>query len=254
MDGESTRNHALVLMRILSALIILVTLSLISRHHLSTTQLIDVINDLGGLAPLGFVLFATLLKMIFMPPMLIIGVGWLLFGVVFGGSYAVLGIMAGSCLAFIIGRYFIGEVGITLSEGRVRRTLEKVNNVIKLHGLLTVLGLKLLFFTNAGLDYSVSRTEVKFRDYFCGVFAGLMPGSFIHLYLFEMVLRPAFVVTESPAAGLVIENLLAENLTGNMLLEQGFIWLVMHILTRICGVILLGILANKSRMPPTLAS
>jgi hypothetical protein len=77
MDGGSTRNHAFVLMRILSVLIIVVALSLISRYRLSTIELVDVINDLGGLAPLGFVLLATLLKMILVPPMLIIGVGYL---------------------------------------------------------------------------------------------------------------------------------------------------------------------------------
>jgi len=91
---------------------------------------------------------------------------------------------------------------------------------------------------------------VMFKDYLFGAFIGLIPGSFIHLYLFEAVLGAAFVGgTEGSVTGMLLESFLAENLMTIALLEQGFIWLILLILTRLSGGILLWILVKRSREP-----
>jgi uncharacterized membrane protein YdjX (TVP38/TMEM64 family) len=152
---------------------------------------------------------------------------------------------AGSCLAFVAGRYFIGEVSITLSAGRVGRTLEKVSEVIKLHGFLTVLGLKLLFSGNSVVDYGMSRTEVTLKDHLYGSFIGLMPRTVVLSYLFERVLRPALVATEGLSTGASIEILRYEHLISNPLIERAFLWLCVLICIRLCGVVLLSILVKR---------
>ena len=242
---KGTHRHAILLVRLLFALIALIVVSLISRHHLSADRLLAVVNDLGILAPLGFIPFSAFLRAIFMPSALLLVVGWLAFGAVLGASCSVVGMTAGSCLAFVAGRYFIGEVSITLSAGRVGRTLEKVSEVIKLHGFLTVLGLKLLFSGNSVVDYGMSRTEVTLKDHLYGSFIGLMPRTVVLSYLFERVLRPALVATEGLSTGASIEILRYEHLISNPLIERAFLWLCVLICIRLCGVVLLSILVKR---------
>ncbi len=224
---------------------VLVAVSLIIRRHLSADRLLAVVHDLGILAPLGFIPFSAFLLAIFMPPVLLLLVGWLALGVVLGASCSVVGMTAGSCLAFVAGRYLIGEVSITLSEGRVGRTLEKVSEVIKLHGFLTVVGLKLLFAGNPAVDYGMSRTEVTLKDHLYGTFIGLIPRAFALSYLFEIVLRPALVTTEGLATGASIEILFYEHLLGKPLIEHAFIWLIMLFCIRVCGGVLLSLLVKR---------
>jgi uncharacterized membrane protein YdjX (TVP38/TMEM64 family) len=223
----------------------LIAVSLISRRHLSADRLLAIVHDLGILAPLGFIPFSAFLLAIFMPPILLLLVGWLAFGIVLGASCSVVGMTAGSCLAFVAGRYLIGEVSITLSAGRVGRTLEKVSEVIKLHGFLTVVGLKFLFAGHPAVDYGVSRTEITLRDHFYGTFIGLIPRAFALSYLFEIVLRPALVAVEGLATGASMEILLYERLLGKPLIEHAFIWLITLTGIRVCGVALLGLLIKR---------
>jgi uncharacterized membrane protein YdjX (TVP38/TMEM64 family) len=249
LASRGERRLILLLVRLLSTLIILILLSIISRGRLNANQLLTVIDDLGILAPLGYILFAAILVIIFMPPVLSIVVGWLAFGVILGTSYAVIGMTLGSCLAFVAGRYVIGEVDITLGAGRVGRTLQRVNQVIKHHGCLTVFGLKLLFFSNSALDYGVSRTDVRFKDYLLGTFSGIIPRTFVLSSLFEAVLRPTIVATDSMTVAAPLESFVYESLLGSRLIEQASMWLVILILTRVGGVILLGILAKRCHVP-----
>jgi uncharacterized membrane protein YdjX (TVP38/TMEM64 family) len=239
----------LLWVRLFSGLIILVLLSVLSRERLGANQLLIVIDGLGVLAPLGFIPFSAFLVIIFMPPILSIMVGWLAFGAILGASYAVIGMTLGSCIAFLVGRYVIGEVDIRLGQGRVGRTLQRVNEVIKHHGFLTVLGLKLLFFSNSAVDYGVSRTEVRCTDYLLGTLSGIIPRTFVLSHLFEAVLRPALLAAEGVAVGAPLESVLYESLFGDGLLEHAFTWLVILVLTRVCGVVLLGILAKRCRVP-----
>jgi uncharacterized membrane protein YdjX (TVP38/TMEM64 family) len=242
-------RHIRWLVRLLFILIILIVLSIVSRERLSAHQLLHVIDDLGMLAPVGFIPLAAFLVIIFMPPILSIVVGWLAFGAILGASYSIVGMTVGSCMAFIAGRYFIGEVDITLAEGRTARTLQKVNEIIKHRGFLTVLGLKLLFFSNSALDYGVSRTEVRFKDYLLGTFSGIIPRTFVLAYLFEAVLRPAMVAAEGMAVDTPIESLIYDSLLGRKLIEHALGWLVMLLLTRVCGMLILGILARWGQQP-----
>jgi uncharacterized membrane protein YdjX (TVP38/TMEM64 family) len=246
---KGKRRYTLLCGRLFSILIILIMLSLVSRQRLNPNQLLNVIDDLGVLAPLGFIPFSALLVIIFLPPILSIMVGWLAFGAIWGAAYSVVGMTLGSCIAFLIGRFVIGEVDITLGQGKVGRTLQRVNEVIKDHGCLTVLGLKLLFFSNSALDYGVSRTEVRVKDYLLGTFCGIIPRTFVLSYLFEAVLRPALLAAEGMVVGAPLESVLYESLFGNGHLEHAFTWLVMLVCTRVCGVVLLGILAKRRQVP-----
>jgi uncharacterized membrane protein YdjX (TVP38/TMEM64 family) len=249
LASRGERRLILLLVRLLSTLIILILLSIISRGRLNANQLLTVIDDLGILAPLGYILFAAILVIIFMPPVLSIVVGWLAFGAILGASYAVVGMTLGSCVAFLVGRYAIGEVEGTLGQGRVGRTLRKAHEVIKDHGFLTVLGLKLLFFSNSAIDYGISRTEVRCKDYLLGTFGGIIPRTFVLSYLFEAVLRPTIVATDSMTVAAPLESFVYESLLGSRLIEQASMWLVILILTRVGGVILLGILAKRCHVP-----
>jgi uncharacterized membrane protein YdjX (TVP38/TMEM64 family) len=252
LSPKGTRRRMLLCVRLFSGLIILIMLSVLSRERLGANQLLNVIDELGVFAPLGFIPFSAFLVTIFMPPILSIMVGWLAFGAILGAAYSVVGMTLGSCIAFLVGRYVIGEVDLTLGQGRVGRALRKAHEVIKDHGFLTILGLKLLFFSNSAIDYGVSRTEVRCKDYLLGTFSGILPRTFVLSYLFEAVLRPALLAAEGMVVGAPLESVLYESLFGEGLLEHAFTWLVILVLTRVCGVVLLGLLA-KGRQVPSVA-
>ena len=132
----------------------------------------------GVWAPLVFVLVYALGICLFVPGMLLTGLGAAIFGPYYGFVYVWLGAMAGSSLAFLIGRYLGREFAASLIGDRLR----KYDEGIERNGFATVLYLRLVYFPFTPMNFGMGLTRVRFRDYFTGTALGIVVGTFIFTF------------------------------------------------------------------------
>jgi uncharacterized membrane protein YdjX (TVP38/TMEM64 family) len=176
-------DYAKPVVEILLFIVILVCGKIIGGPYLDTDVLKPFIISLGGFAPLVFAALSAILVLIPVPMILSIAVGGWVFGPLWGACYSLVGITAGACVAFFVGRYLLANVSIKLNNGRLKRTFDRTHRVIEAHGLLAFIGLRLVFFANFVLNYAAGGTAVRFRDYSIGTFLGLAPKLLVFSYL-----------------------------------------------------------------------
>lgn len=138
------------------------------------------VESLGIWAPVVFILGYAVCTVAFIPGSLLTMSGGILFGLVGGTAYVLVGATLGSTLAFLISRY--------VARGWIEKRLEGnerfavIDKAVAGEGLKIVFLLRLVpFFPFIWLNYGLGLTQVKLRDY---VIAGLgmAPGTFLYVY------------------------------------------------------------------------
>ena len=94
------------------------------------------------------------------------------------GFHAELGAMAGSILAFFIGRY----LGRDFAASLIGHRLKRYDDAIERNGFATVLYLRLLYFPFTPMNFGMGLTKVRFWDYFLGTALGIIVGTFIFTF------------------------------------------------------------------------
>jgi uncharacterized membrane protein YdjX (TVP38/TMEM64 family) len=156
--------------------------------YVSEGEIRSLVSHAGILAIPGFILFFALGLLVFAPPPLLVASGTIVFGHTVGSIYSLVGLMIGSCSAFLLGRY----VAVDFAHKLRRGWLKKIDDRITFNGLAWMVGLRLVFFANPAFNYAASLTSVSFKDYVLGSFIGCLPSVFIISYVFS-----AFVHTPS---------------------------------------------------------
>jgi uncharacterized membrane protein YdjX (TVP38/TMEM64 family) len=180
-------GYATTALKILLIIVLVVTARLVMRRYLDQHELRQYVQLLGIVAPLAFIGLSALVVLIFIPPILLIGVGALSFGSTLGASYSLLGITIGSGLAFLVGKHFLTGMPVRLREGRLKRRLRWVDDLIARNAFITVIGLRLAFYGNAALNYLVGSTAITTGDFLLGTLIGLVPRTVILSVIFEAV-------------------------------------------------------------------
>jgi len=105
-----------------------------------------------------------------------------IFGVWFGTLVALIGNTIGAVLAFLLARYIFKEYAQSLIERYPR--IKKYVAQLQERGLSTILFLRLvpLFPFNA-TNFLLGVTPVPLRTYLLGSFIGMIPGTFLFVYL-----------------------------------------------------------------------
>jgi uncharacterized membrane protein YdjX (TVP38/TMEM64 family) len=174
---------------VLALLALVVVLSILIQKYLDIEALRASLESFGFLAPLMFIGVSALKNILFIPVVplaLLIGLGSLVFGKGYGAFYFWVGSTAGACLAFLMARYWLTEFAARLKRGR----LKWLDAVVSGHGLLSILGLRLVLFSNLPLNFGSGVTSMTLRDYTLGTLIGLMPRTFVVSYVFESVQNP----------------------------------------------------------------
>jgi len=138
-------------------------------------------SGLGAWAPLAFIAGYALATVAGLPGVLFTLVAGVLFGVTEGTVYVFVGSTSGACIAFALGR--------TLFRGSVERWLAKRERFERLDFALEQSGLKVVTLLRLSpilpfnlLNYGLSLTRVRFRDYALGSF-GMIPWTAVYVYL-----------------------------------------------------------------------
>lgn len=209
------------LVGVLSLVAAIIVMGMVVQKYLDVEALRAFTANFGLLGPLGFAAITALRAILYIPvmqPIFLIGLGALAFGNIAGAVYFWLGASAGTCLAFLVARYWLVGFAARLKRGRLKR----FDEVVSANGLLSILGLRLVMFSRIPLNFASGFTSISLRDYLLGTLVGLMPTTFIVSYLFERVQDPNLwgALLTSPSAFLV--PLL-------LLLKVGGVWLLITV-------------------------
>lgn len=150
---------------------------------LSPEELRENVDSYGSLGPLFFILIYIFATVFFLPGAPISIAAGLIFGPILGTIYVIIGATIGATIAFYVARYLGEEYVSGLLKGGHKK-IHEYDKKIKENGLGVVLFLRLLpIFPFNGLNFALGLTKVKSRDYILGTLVGIIPGTFVFVYL-----------------------------------------------------------------------
>jgi uncharacterized membrane protein YdjX (TVP38/TMEM64 family) len=183
------RGSAQSLLGLVTLIAAIAILNMLIQRYLDLEALRGWIDSYGALAPVAYFFVCALKSVLFIPiiPLaLLIGLGALMFGKISGALYFWIGTTAGAYAAFLVGRYWLYGIAARLKRGRFQR----LDEIIRGHGFLAMLGLRLVLFSNIPLNLGSGLTSITGRDYAAGTLIGIIPRTFIVAYVFESVQDP----------------------------------------------------------------
>jgi uncharacterized membrane protein YdjX (TVP38/TMEM64 family)/Fe-S oxidoreductase len=162
----------LIFLFFLGAVIVTVKATGVSRYLEQQTLRIW-IGSYGVLAPIVYMLVYTVAPALFLPGLPITVVGGILFGPLWGTVYTILGATAGSCVAFLVCRYFARE----WVEKRLRSPRwTRLDQGVERHGWKVVAFTRLIpFFPFNLLNHAFGLTKISFRQYAVTTFFCMLP-------------------------------------------------------------------------------
>jgi uncharacterized membrane protein YdjX (TVP38/TMEM64 family) len=182
IDHDSgTRRHA-VLKAIAFAIFLIAAIYLIRftsiKNYLTPEVINAMLKKVGIWAPVLFIFIYALGVCLFVPGLILTGIGALLFGPYWGFIYIWVGAMLGASGAFFIGRTLGRDFASTVIGDR----LKKYNDAIERNGFTVVLYLRLLYFPFTPMNFGMGLTKVRFGDYLLGTGVGILIGTFIIVF------------------------------------------------------------------------
>jgi uncharacterized membrane protein YdjX (TVP38/TMEM64 family) len=141
--------------------------------------IMTIINGLGWLGPVLFLLLYCLATVMFLPTMVLTLAGGAFFGLVNGTLLNILGATMGASCAFFISRY-LAKDWLTAKSGV---KINKLISGVEARGWRFVALLRLIPIIPFNLvNYGLGITQIKFKDYLVTTFIFLMPCEIIYTY------------------------------------------------------------------------
>ena len=122
------------------------------------------------LAPLIFILLQVAASLLFVPRTVLGIAAGLLFGFVWGTVWALLGSLAGAAAGFALARW-LGATGLLDASPGIGRMVERAEH----GGWRAVAILRLTPVPHSVANTVLAMTNLKWRDYLLGSFAGMVP-------------------------------------------------------------------------------
>jgi uncharacterized membrane protein YdjX (TVP38/TMEM64 family) len=138
----------------------------------------------GTLAPVAFVVVYSLRAVILVLPVGVMSLaGGLIFGQWWGALYVIIGATIGSCISFLVARYF-GRSFIESRGWLQKGRMKTLDEGIEKHGFRFILFVRLVpLFQYDAVNFGMGFTKVPFRTYALGTLVGMIPGGFVNAYL-----------------------------------------------------------------------
>ena len=149
----------------------------------SMRALVDAWQPLG---PLVFI--AVFITGFFIPgpEIVLVALGGVLFGAIWGFVYSWIASVAGTALAFLLVRYTAQAWVQRALRDRLPR-LRALDDRLARHGVVTVVVLRLLLFLAPPLNWALGASRVGTADYVLGTALGIVPGIGLTVYLADRV-------------------------------------------------------------------
>ncbi|MGH9770934.1 MAG: TVP38/TMEM64 family protein [Candidatus Acidiferrales bacterium] len=189
--------------RILIALALVAAVIAAARILPLVTWMSDVIGWVRGAGSLGllfYFLFYALGVVAFLPgSLLTLGAGFL-YGPFLGTLLVSPASVAGATMAFLVGRFVARDW--VARKITANPKFAAVDEAIGTRGFYIVLLLRLSpVFPFTLLNYTLGLTRVKLRDYALASFIGMLPGTFLYVYLGSLITNAAQLLSGHQPSG-----------------------------------------------------
>ncbi len=145
-----------------------------------------VARDAGWLGRAGFVATYALLITLTVPGTIVTVTGATIFPIEEAFVYTIVGALLGASVSFAIGRALGREAVETILGKADEGILAKISNSLERveeHGLIAVAYLRMAYVPFVVLNYLAPLTGVRFRDFLVGTFLGILPGTFVFVFM-----------------------------------------------------------------------
>ena len=140
----------------------------------------DFINSFGVLAPVVYLVIYSLAPTLMIPGSILSLSGGLAFGGFYGTVYTVIGATIGSSVSYLVARM----LGRDFLEGYLKGRLKTFDDKAAEHGFKLILFLRFIpLVPFSALNFGAGLSMIKFKDYLLGTFFGIIPGTFVYVYL-----------------------------------------------------------------------
>ncbi|MDG2308461.1 MAG: VTT domain-containing protein [Candidatus Binatia bacterium] len=172
-------------------------------------------HQLGPWAPFPFLALFVVGALIHAPELITVALGGIIFGGVMGVVYGWIGAMLAGSTCFLIGRYVFRDAFRTALIERFK-ALRQLDSQFEKYGVRTVMLLRFVLFLAPPMNWAVSATRIRFRDYLLGSAIGLIPGlvltvafsqSLAKLTSVDQLLTPDVLVLGSLVLAFVVTSL-----------------------------------------------
>lgn len=184
------QNKISAILKFIVLLIVVALLFVLGREtgiadKINVSSIQDWVNGFGVWAPIAYVAAYVLGSVIFLPGTIFTLAAGVLFGTLQGFFLVLIAATLGATVSFVITRFF-GTSFVTKIVEKKFQSVFKLNKRLATRGFATVLFLRLIpLFPFNGLNFALGLTRVRIRDYILATFVGIMPGSFVLVYLGE---------------------------------------------------------------------
>lgn len=163
--------------RVLTVIATIIILAYFFNRYLH--EITHWLHRLGYFAPLLFILLYTLVAILWLPSIVLVLAGGVLFGPILGSVLNLIGAISGAVCSFCISRYLIADIIVIKKHSKIATILDYVDRYgWKSVALLRILPAMPYNFVNYGLGI----THVKFKHYFIASAIFLIPSKVIGTY------------------------------------------------------------------------
>ncbi|MBS4539519.1 TVP38/TMEM64 family protein [Clostridium sp. D2Q-11] len=165
-------------------LILILYFSTPLKDHIQISTLVSFLIEIKGnpYAPIIYVIIYMVAVAFALPGIPLTLISGPLFGLWWGTLLVLIGANLGAQITFLISRY----LGKDVVEKLIRTDgfVYKISNKVKENGLMVMLYIRILpIFPYNVINYLMGMTPIKYRDYTLGSILGMIPGTFIFVYL-----------------------------------------------------------------------
>ena len=190
---NTAKNKRKIIFASMLAVVVIACLYFLVFSEISPEDIQAQLRETGSWAPVLYLLFFTFLPAIFFPVAVLALAGGLVFGLIEGSVYTLIGAALNCAFMFIIARKFMpDEKRQELSQKfgpkwqkRLQKSAGRSSFI-----LLVILRLIPLFPYNL-INYGFALTSMSFRNYMIASMIGIIPGTLVFVNLGENALDPA---------------------------------------------------------------
>lgn len=156
-------------------ILIMIIVNIKCHRYITANEIRNFLIGFGILAPIIYIIIFTFVPLTLFPDALLAVSSGLVFGIIPGIIYTLIGAMSGATLAFFISR--------KLARDKLDNKLgahKKMYSLIEKRGFLLILCLRLIPLIPFDIiSYVSGLTNVKYKDYILATILGILPGVII---------------------------------------------------------------------------
>ncbi|SCX80688.1 TVP38/TMEM64 family protein [Alkaliphilus peptidifermentans] len=150
------------------------------QEHVSIEKIQELVGTLGMLGGLAYIIIASIRPFIFIPSPFFFVMGGILFGVIKGSIYNIIGLLIGASLCYLLSNRFKNAVVSITGD----RYLKKLKQVKEEDAIKTLFSMRVTpGFPFDPVSYAAGIAGISYKNFIAGSFLGSTPKIFLYTLL-----------------------------------------------------------------------